>query len=108
MCGIAGVVGLRETLVPFPRSVDCLSHRGPDASGVFEDEIGGQLVRLGHRRLWIIDLSDTANQPFEKDGLVLVFNGEIYNFRDLRSRLERHGITFRTNSDTEVILEVGG
>ena len=62
-------------------------------------------VRLGHRRLSIIDLSAAANQPFVKDGLVLVFNGEIYNYRQLRAELSGAGISFRTSSDTEVLLE---
>ncbi len=62
-------------------------------------------VRLGHRRLSIIDLSAAANQPFVKDGLVLVFNGEIYNYRQLRAELGGAGVSFRTSSDTEVLLE---
>ena len=85
--------------------VDCLAHRGPDAGGIFEEQFSGQDVKLGHRRLSIIDLTDSANQPFEKDGLVLVYNGEVYNYRQLRSEIERFGVIFRTNSDTEVVLE---
>ncbi|MGH6914250.1 MAG: asparagine synthase (glutamine-hydrolyzing), partial [Geminicoccales bacterium] len=65
----------------------------------------GAHVRLGHRRLSIIDLSDAANQPFEKDGLVIVFNGEIYNYRALAQELRSAGVSFRTSSDTEVLLE---
>jgi len=105
MCGIIGVIGYPNFGIPFQALVDSLAHRGPDAAGVFEHRFSDQDVKLGHRRLSIIDLSDSANQPFEKDGLVLVFNGEIYNFRKLRSEIEKNGITFRTNSDTEVILE---
>jgi asparagine synthase (glutamine-hydrolysing) len=85
--------------------VDRLAHRGPDATGTFEDQCSGQDVKLGHRRLSIIDLSDSANQPFEKDGLVLVYNGELYNYRQLRSEIEKFGVTFQTKSDTEVVLE---
>ena len=58
-----------------------------------------------HRRLAIIDLSTEANQPFVKDGIVLVYNGELYNYRQLRAELESHGVRFRTASDTEVVLE---
>jgi asparagine synthase (glutamine-hydrolysing) len=90
---------------PFPMLVDRLAHRGPDATGIFEDQFAGQDVKLGHRRLSIIDLSVGANQPFEKDGLVLVYNGELYNYRQLRSEIEKFGVTFQTTSDTEVVLE---
>ena len=81
-----------------------LSHRGPDAECSFLDK----KVSLGHRRLSIIDLSKKGNQPmvYSHKGrkVVIVFNGEIYNFQDIRAELERKGYKFRTNSDTEVIL----
>lgn len=81
-----------------------LSHRGPDAQGIFITP--DCTVALGHRRLSILDLSDSANQPMHSpDGAyVIVFNGEIYNFKDIRKTLERAGYSFRTNSDTEVLL----
>jgi asparagine synthase (glutamine-hydrolysing) len=105
MCGIIGAIGIANIGASFPMLVDRMAHRGPDAGGVFEERFRDQDVKLGQRRLSIIDLSDAANQPFEKDGLVLVYNGEIYNYRHLRSELERSGVKFRTNSDTEVVLE---
>src|ERR1035437_10167946 len=105
MCGIVGTVGLSGPEVNFQALVERLAHRGPDASGVFLDRFADQDVKLGHTRLSIIDLTTGANQPFEKDGLVLVFNGEIYNYKALRVEIEKAGITFRTSSDTEVILE---
>jgi asparagine synthase (glutamine-hydrolysing) len=105
MCGIVGAVGIGGVETTFPILVDCLAHRGPDAGGIFEGRFAGQDVRLGHRRLSIIDLTDGANQPFDKDELVLVYNGEVYNYRQLRSELEAHGVRFQTNSDTEVVLE---
>ncbi|MCC6948872.1 MAG: asparagine synthase (glutamine-hydrolyzing) [Bradyrhizobiaceae bacterium] len=105
MCGIVGTIGIPEIDASFRTLVDCLAHRGPDANGIFEERFAGQDIKLGHRRLSIIDLSDAANQPFEKDGLVLVYNGEVYNYRQLKSEIERSGVTFRTNSDTEVVLE---
>ena len=105
MCGIIGTIGLPAIDVPFDELIDCLAHRGPDARGVFYDRTDNRHVQLGHTRLSIIDLSELANQPFEKDGLVVVFNGEIYNFRALRTEIEMTGVKFRTNSDTEVILE---
>ena len=105
MCGIIGTIGIANIGASFPMLVDCMAHRGPDAGGVFEEPFRDQDVKLGQRRLSIIDLSDAANQPFEKDGLVLVYNGEVYNYRQLRTELEGFGVTFRTNSDTEVVLE---
>jgi asparagine synthase (glutamine-hydrolysing) len=105
MCGIVGWLSGGEP----PRRhllqamTDSLAHRGPDASGIWID----QSVGLGHRRLSIIDTGETANQPLEDvDGAaVIVFNGEIYNYRELRADLERLGHRFRTRSDTEVMLE---
>ena len=105
MCGIVGVLGAEpvdRALVE--RMRDRLAHRGPDAAGLWASADGR--VCLGHRRLSIIDTSAAANQPFlSADGsLAVVLNGEIYNFRALRAELERTGATFRTESDTEVLL----
>ncbi len=105
MCGIAGIFH-RQTAKPVdPARVrvmtDAMVHRGPDGSGIWT----APGVGLGHRRLAIIDLS-TGDQPMTSadGGLTVVFNGEIYNFRDVRRQLEASGAVFRTNSDTEVIL----
>jgi asparagine synthase (glutamine-hydrolysing) len=109
MCGIVGAVSAspvdRELLA---RMRDRLIHRGPDAAGLWSAE--SDRVCLGHRRLSIIDLSPEANQPLlSADGeSAIVLNGEIYNFRPLRSELERAGAKFRTRSDTEVLLEAYG
>jgi asparagine synthase (glutamine-hydrolysing) len=87
------------------RALAAIAHRGPDA-GVWQSFApAGRPVHLGHRRLSIIDLSQAANQPFHKDGLAIVFNGEIYNYRALRAELEALGARFITTSDTEVLLE---
>jgi asparagine synthase (glutamine-hydrolysing) len=104
MCGIAGTYNL--PLGPgVAESVSlAIAHRGPDAAG-FWNSTEGPPVWLCHRRLSIIDLSSAANQPFEKDGFVLIFNGEIYNYRQLRNDLSSVGATFRTASDSEVLLE---
>ena len=106
MCGICGYCG--DPGVAEPREVlramrDTLTHRGPDGAGEFI----GEGVGLGHRRLSIIDL-EGGTQPMEnEDGsLVLVFNGEIYNYLELKPDLERRGHRFRTTSDTEVILHL--
>jgi asparagine synthase (glutamine-hydrolysing) len=105
MCGIAGYLNLDgapvdESIIVAMR--DALAHRGPDGKGLYLDGALG----LGHRRLSIIDLSDAASQPMlSPDGRVaLVYNGEIYNFRELRRELEKAGWTFRTRSDTEVLI----
>jgi asparagine synthase (glutamine-hydrolysing) len=105
MCGIVGTIGSPSSEVPFEALVECLSHRGPDARGVFSERFSDYEIKLGHTRLSIIDLTAEANQPFEKNGRVLIFNGEIYNYRELRAEIEKTGVSFRTSSDTEVILE---
>jgi asparagine synthase (glutamine-hydrolysing) len=105
MCGLIGVIGIPDCQIDMRDLLERIAHRGPDAAGVFEAGSGEQQVKMGHRRLSIIDLSDAANQPFEKRDLVVVFNGEIYNFRALRAEIEAAGVRFLTNSDTEVVLE---
>ena len=81
-----------------------LAHRGPDGQGIFFKETIFGLVGLGHRRLSIIDLSAAANQPMHYDGLHIIFNGEIYNYDEIRNKLISLGHHFSTHSDTEVIL----
>ncbi|OFW18241.1 MAG: asparagine synthase (glutamine-hydrolyzing) [Acidobacteria bacterium RIFCSPLOWO2_02_FULL_65_29] len=107
MCGIAGRLNFRSGR-PVDADVirgmtDLIAHRGPDGQGVMADGHVG----LGHRRLAIIDLSDAACQPMRaEDAPVWIsFNGEIYNFLEIRQELERRGIRFRSRSDTEVLLE---
>lgn len=110
MCGIAGVISDRRFDAPgVGRAMaDALHHRGPDSAGVLSvaSPNGAPAGVLAHTRLAVIDLSDDAAQPFlSEDGQVaLVFNGEIYEFRALRRRLEAKGFVFRSQSDTEVIL----
>ena len=106
MCGIAGIVSLRDDLPPCEMEqivgmVGTLSHRGPDEFGVYRDRRAG----LGHARLSIIDLS-TGSQPLanETGTLWITFNGEIFNYIELREELESLGHRFRTRSDTEVIV----
>jgi asparagine synthase (glutamine-hydrolysing) len=105
MCGVVGLYNFPATQDVLARMLGAIAHRGPDAEGILECRSHGADVRLGHRRLSIIDLSDAANQPFEKEGLVIVYNGEIYNYRALRQELAAAGVRFRTTSDTEVLLE---
>ncbi len=106
MCGIVGLIGKNnQKITPdiIKKMTDTISHRGPDAEGVLvEGSIG-----LGHRRLSILDLSDQGNQPMNsQDGrFCLVFNGEIYNYLEIRKNLESKGTKFFTGTDTEVIIE---
>ncbi|MEO1958044.1 MAG: asparagine synthase (glutamine-hydrolyzing) [Nautiliaceae bacterium] len=97
MCGIYGFVGREYREIDFR---DELRKRGPDGDGVFYDEN----ITLGHTRLAILDL-ENASQPMEFDNLVIVFNGEIYNYKELREELKKDGYSFYTNSDTEVLLK---
>ena len=105
MCGISGYL-TRQKRPDLAASLAAMRHRGPDASGVHEAALGDFLVGFGHVRLSILDLSTAANQPFISPcgNYVLVFNGEIYNHDELRQRLQKLGTTFRTRSDTEVLL----
>ena len=105
MCGIVGTCDLSSGAGQLDAMSAAIAHRGPDADGTWRSSDDAGRVQLGHRRLSIIDLSAAANQPFVKDGLVLVFCGEIYNYRELRAELQATGSSFRTNSDTEVLLE---
>jgi asparagine synthase (glutamine-hydrolysing) len=105
MCGILGGINIAGLAPALPALLDRIAHRGPDAAGTHVEQGPGGTVALGHRRLSIIDLSAAANQPFEKDGYILVFNGEIYNYRHLTEELKSLGVVFRTHSDTEVVLE---
>ncbi len=105
MCGVAGLFDFREARLvdrnQLDHITDIVSHRGPDERGVYIDPGLG----LGHRRLSIIDLSSGQQPMASMDGEIIVsYNGEIYNFMDVRRELESYGYKFRTHSDTEVIL----
>lgn len=106
MCGIAGIIAMNPALASVERitsMTDALAHRGPDGVAHWTSP-GGDAV-LGHCRLSIIDLSPLAAQPMHyADRYSIVYNGEIYNYRELRVMLELQGYRFRTQSDTEVIL----
>jgi asparagine synthase (glutamine-hydrolysing) len=109
-CGIAGLFDLRAPARHPPpatlaqRMADTLAHRGPDGSDAWQDAEAG--IGLAHRRLAIVDLSAAGRQPMHSaDGrFVITYNGEVYNFEDLRAELTGLGYSFRSTSDTEVIL----
>jgi asparagine synthase (glutamine-hydrolysing) len=103
MCGITGILHFQHLTDPESRVKkmnDALAHRGPDAEGFYHDPC----ISMGHRRLSIIDLSDAANQPFHDPygRYVMVFNGEIYNYKELRQKLSDY--PYHTSSDTEVLM----
>jgi len=110
MCGIYGYLSTKEKVEPnILRAMgDSLRHRGPDGEGEEIEQSVERGLGLGHTRLSIIDLSPAGKQPMcNEDGTIwITYNGEIYNFRELRSELERNGHRFKSNSDTEVIIHL--
>lgn len=105
MCGISGIIDLSTRHIPeekIKKMNDLVSHRGPDGEGFYYDDF----IALGHRRLSIIDLSSAGKQPMVYDfgSLILTFNGEIYNYIEVRSELIKIGYTFSSATDSEVIL----
>jgi asparagine synthase (glutamine-hydrolysing) len=106
MCGIAGSFGC-DPLDQFriERTLTSLKQRGPDARGVFQHAVGDKVVNLLHTRLAIIDINARANQPFVRNGIALIFNGEIYNYLEIADELRASGTILTTGSDTEVLLE---
>ena len=105
MCGIVGIVDFSRRPVAVEdvrKMTDAIAHRGPDGEGQYVEGAVG----LGHRRLAIIDLSAHGNQPMSNEAgdVVIVHNGEVYNFQQLRGELESCGYKFHSQTDTEVIL----
>ena len=103
MCGIAGIINFDGSPVSgndIQRMIDSIAHRGPDGEGVFCDGPIG----LGHRRLAVIDLSPAGHQPMQSINgrYVISYNGEVYNYLELRKKLEKLGYHFATKTDTEV------
>src|SRR5580700_3305571 len=114
MCGIAGIIGRLDNLnlAALGRMNDAMVHRGPDASGTWVSAPDGRGwgALLAHRRLSILDLSSAGAQPMVDPvtGHVMVFNGEIYNFGELRRRLEIEGQEFKSTGDTAVMVRALG
>lgn len=106
MCGIAGIINLNgepASCVNVRKMTDAIAHRGPDGEGFYVDSFVG----LGHRRLAIIDLSSAAHQPMVTDtgSHVISYNGEVYNFQELRTELGAQGVAFHSSGDAEVVLK---
>jgi len=105
MCGIAGIISPQTALVKLERlqgMAAALAHRGPDGERCWINENGN--VGFAHRRLAVIDLSENASQPFHYMHYTIIFNGEIYNYLELKEVLQKHQYSFKTASDTEVII----
>lgn len=106
MCGIAGIYSLNRNVTEseIQSMCDIFSYRGPDDQGIWVNETGH--VALGHRRLSILDPTPAGHQPMhdQEADLTIVYNGEVYNFIEIRNTLKSHGHSFKTNTDTEVIL----
>ncbi|MCM1153915.1 MAG: asparagine synthase (glutamine-hydrolyzing) [Roseburia sp.] len=102
MCGIFGTYNLNISEEKITQCMEKIRHRGPDGSGIWKDDLCG----LAHRRLSILDLSDTGKQPMATadERYFIVYNGEVYNFIELREELQAAGYCFRSNTDTEVVL----
>ncbi len=105
MCGIAGTYRRADGPSLARAMATILAHRGPDREGFYDFETDDVACSLSHRRLSIIDVSDAGTQPFTSGGLSIVYNGELYNYRELRAELSAAGVRFRSASDTEVMLE---
>src|SRR5438552_5775546 len=112
MCGIAGIIGRVDdgNRAALARMTNALVHRGPDSAGFWSSDPDdtGYGCLLGHRRLAILDLSEAAEQPMSDphSGATLVYNGETYNFKQLRSELQGLGEQFRSTGDTAVLLRL--
>src|SRR4051812_38900716 len=105
MCGFVGFADSRldiDRVTTIQSMMDMIVHRGPDSGGVYSDDI----ISLGFRRLKIIDMTEVASQPMfnEDNSCVLIFNGEIYNFLELREELIEKGHVFVSNTDSEVVI----
>lgn len=107
MCGVAGFCDFSKKLIKddLQEMTDVLHHRGPDDSGYSFFETAEHNIGLGHRRLSILDLSTHGHQPMSFEKLEIIFNGEVYNFKEIREELLKYNYTFFSDSDTEVILK---
>lgn len=107
MCGVAGFSDFikKSDLTVLRAMTDVIADRGPDDQGQVLEDFPETTIGLGHRRLSILDLSPLGHQPYKYNTFKLVFNGEIYNFKEIREKLIARGYSFQSNSDTEVIIK---
>ena len=105
MCGISGIINFNNKKVlkkDIEKMNKSIKHRGPDGDGIYVDNNIG----LGHVLLKIQDITDNSKQPFKFKNWVLTYNGEIYNFKQIRKKLEKENYVFNTTSDTEVLIKM--
>ncbi len=109
MCGIAGFIydsiNREQDQIELNNILESIAHRGPDGSGTSINYDSNFAIGLGHKRLSIIDISSGGHQPMDSDYLTIVYNGEIYNYKEIKSKLEVLGHKFNSSSDTEVVLK---
>ena len=105
MCGIAGIIKKKIYNFDKFKIFKIMDTRGPDSKGHYKKQNKNYSINLFHSRLSIIDFKDRSNQPFCYKNLILIYNGEIYNFREIRVKLEKIGHKFETKSDTEVLIK---
>ena len=106
MCGIAGYIGKKKINDKvINNTLNTMKNRGPDHQNSFSSAYNGTNIYLLHSRLSIIDLNNRSNQPYTFNGCTLIFNGEIYNYIEIRENLKAEGYTFDTDSDTEVVIK---
>src|SRR3990167_6127978 len=107
MCGIVGIWSSQKQVdeAVLSSMTDALAHRGPDDSGIYIDK--QNQIGFGHRRLSILDLSPLGHQPMSNDdgSIWITYNGEVYNFKEIRDELKRKGYAFKSNTDTEVVIK---
>jgi len=107
MCGLSGFIDTKRNcdIKILKEMTNALIHRGPDAEGFFFEENKNSIIGLGHRRLSILDLSKNGNQPLRFNNNIIIYNGEIYNFLEIKEELKKLNYKFDSDSDTEVILK---
>ena len=107
MCGISGYISKTNLIADngVERTLEIMKRRGPDSKNFFKKPYDSKQVALLHSRLNIIDLNVRANQPYYDEHFIIVFNGEIYNYLEIKSKLENKNYKFKTNSDTEVLIK---
>jgi asparagine synthase (glutamine-hydrolysing) len=107
MCGISGYISKTNLIAEngIERTLEMMKRRGPDSKNFFKKSYNSKQLALLHSRLNIIDLNVRANQPYYDDNFIIVFNGEIYNYLEIKSKLENKNYKFKTNSDTEVLIK---
>ena len=109
MCGVAGLITKDKNIPSFnyqkKKMKNLMFSRGPNQQGSFNEILSKSEIRLFSSRLSIIDTEDRSNQPYYFENLILIFNGEIYNYKEIRIMLQKKGYSFFTNSDTEVLIK---